>query len=346
MKVVHYLNQFFGGIGGEEHAGSPPEVREGATGPGRLLDQLLGPEANVVQTLVCGDNYAAENLPELTDWVLSRVKEAEADLFFAGPCFEAGRYGVAAAAICVAVQEQLGIPVVTAMAEENPGVDLYRRDLYIVDSGQNVAAMRDVIGRMVALSGKLLRKEEIGPPSEEGYLSRGLLQDGFVPETAAERLVSMLYAKVSGQPFQSEFKGATFQPVAAPPRIIDLSRARVAIVTDGGVVPKGNPDRIAGNAPTNWGSYDISSADDLRGEDYEVTHGGYDKRYVEQDPDRMVPVDMMRRLEQAGVIGKLHERFISTSGLANPIANSRRLGREIAERLKEEEVDAVILVSA
>ena len=50
-------------------------------------------------------------------------------------------------------------------------------------------------------------------------------------------------------------------------------------------------------------------------------------------------------LEKAGVVGKLHEQFVSTSGLANPLANSRRLGREIAQKLKQEGVDAVILTS-
>jgi betaine reductase len=64
---------------------------------------------------------------------------------------------------------------------------------------------------------------------------------------------------------------------------------------------------------------------------------------VEQDPDRLVPVDVLRELEKAGVVGKLHDCFVSTSGLATPIANSRRLGREIAEKLKAEGVEAVIL---
>ncbi|MCI0859784.1 MAG: hypothetical protein J4N81_13720, partial [Chloroflexi bacterium] len=39
MRVVHYLNQFFGGLGGEEKADLPPETRTGAVGPGRLLEQ-------------------------------------------------------------------------------------------------------------------------------------------------------------------------------------------------------------------------------------------------------------------------------------------------------------------
>ena len=45
-------------------------------------------------------------------------------------------------------KSQLGIPVITGMARENPGVDLYREPLYIIDSGDNAARMREVLGQM------------------------------------------------------------------------------------------------------------------------------------------------------------------------------------------------------
>ncbi|MSQ41085.1 MAG: glycine/betaine/sarcosine/D-proline family reductase selenoprotein B [Dehalococcoidia bacterium] len=89
----------------------------------------------------------------------------------------------------------------------------------------------------------------------------------------------------------------------------------------------------------------IKAASDLQGAGYEISHGGYDGRYVQADPDRLVPVDVLREIEQAGTIGKLHDQFLSTSGLANPLANSRRLGREMAEQLKKDGVDAVIPTS-
>jgi glycine reductase len=250
-----------------------------------------------------------------------------------------------AGALCTAVQSKLGIPAVTGMALENPGVDLYRQELYIVDSGGSVSAMRDVLGRMGRIATKLAQHHDIGPPAEEGYIPRGRLRDAFVDHTAAERMVRMLVAKTTGQAFESEFTAPLFATVPAPAPVADLSKARVAIVTDGGLVPKGNPDHIAPYAATNWGAYDISALDDLQGDNYEVSHRGYDTRYVEQDPDRLVPVDALRDLEKAGVVGKVHGQFISTSGLANPLANSRRLGREIAAKLKEEGVDAVILTS-
>lgn len=345
MRIVHFLNQFFGGQGGEEAASLVPFTQDGAVGPGRLLEQVLGQEAQVVRTIIAGDNYAAEHLEILMTLVLKEVSAAQAELFVAGPCFEAGRYGIAAGALCAAVQTELGIPVVTGMAVENPGVDLYRQELYIVDSGASVSAMRDVLTKMGSIAVKLAHHHDIGRPSEAGYIPRGLLRDGFVERSAAERLVEMLIAKTRGEAFVSEFASPTFPAVPAPAPVADLSRARVAIVTDGGLVPKGNPDAIAPYAATNWGAYDIAGLDDLQGEHYEVSHRGYDTRYVEQDPDRLVPVDALRDLEKAGVVGKLHDCFVSTSGLANPLANSRRLGREIAQKLKAEGVDAVILTS-
>lgn len=345
MRVVHYVNQFFGGIGGEEAAGSPLEERPGAVGPGRLLEQLLGEGSRVVSTLICGDNYAVENQDDLIAAVLDKVREAEADLFLAGPCFEAGRYGMAAGALCSAVQSELGIPAVTAMHEENPGVDLYREDLYIVDSGPNASAMRDVVSRIVNLGQKLYGNEEIGSPSDEGYITRGLIRDAFVDDTAAERLVGMLMTKVKGDPFESEMVSTSFEPIPVPAAVKDMSKAKVMMITDGGLVPKGNPDNIEGLAATRWGTYSIEGKDDLKGEDYEISHGGYDPRHVQEDPDRLVPLDALRELEKEGAIGELHNEFISTSGLANPLSNTRRMGKEMVQKVKDAGVDAVILTS-
>jgi glycine reductase len=345
MRIVHYLNQFFGGLGGEEKAGAGLEVRKEAVGPGKLLEQFLGDDAKVVLTLVCGDNYAVENQQAMLAAAIEEIRGAKPDLFVAGPCFQAGRYGVAAGALCVAVQSQLNIPVITGMADENPGADLYREFLYIIDSGDNAARMRHVMGAMTRLAMKLVNKDAIGLPREEGYLPRGLIRDRFVEKTAAERLVDMLLAKVKEEPFEAEMLPTTFAPIPMPPPITDLTKAKVMLITDGGLVPKGNPDKIQGSAATRWGAYSIQGCDDLKGENYEISHGGYDAQFVREDPDRLVPLDVMRELEKEGVIGKLHDAFISTSGLANPLSNTRRMGREMAQRAKELGIDAIILTS-
>ena len=61
IRAVHYLNQFFAGIGGEEAATAPPEWFEGARGPGKLIAQLA-PEIEVVGTLAAGDDHVAGDL--------------------------------------------------------------------------------------------------------------------------------------------------------------------------------------------------------------------------------------------------------------------------------------------
>jgi glycine reductase complex component B subunit gamma len=345
MRIVHYLNQFFGGLGGEEKASTPLEFRDGAVGPGFLLERLLGDEAKVVVTLVCGDNYAVESQEAMISSALEKIHNAQPDLVVAGPCFQAGRYGMAAGALCSAVNSKLGCPVITGMSNENPGADLYREMLYIIDSGGNAAKMRDVLLKMATLAKKLISKVEVGLPAEEGYLPRGFIRDRFVEQTAGERLVEMVLAKVKGEPFQSEMMPTAFAPVAMPPAVRDIAQATFMLITDGGLVPKGNPDHIQGSAATRWGAYSLEGCDDLKAEDYEISHGGYDPQFVRQDPDRLVPLDVMRELEREGVIGKLYDAFLSTSGLANPLSNTRRMGREMAQRVKELGIDAVILTS-
>ena len=345
MRVVHYINQFFGGLGGEEYAGIPPEVRDGAVGPGRLLDQLLPGDAEVVATIICGDNYAAENLDEVTAAVATRVKDMQADLLIAGPCFQAGRYGIAAGGVCAAVHQQLNVPSVTAMSQENPGVGLYHEQVYIVDSGGDVGQMRDVLARMALLGTKLANGEDPGLPAEVGYFPRGLLRSQFVQETAAERLTAMLLAKLRGQPYEPEVPIEAAAPTAPPLPVADLSKATVALVTDGGLVPKGNPDGIPLAFAKVWGAYSIAGKETLTSAEYDVSHGGYDNRSVRTDPHRLVPVDVLRDLERNGVIGGLHPEFLSTTGNLNPINNSRRMGKEMAQRLTSAGVDAVILTS-
>jgi glycine reductase len=78
---------------------------------------------------------------------------------------------------------------------------------------------------------------------------------------------------------------------------------------------------------------------------FDNVHRGYDTTYVRQDPHRLVPVDAARELEQRGAIGKLHETVYSTTGVATTLAHSARMGREIAEKLRQAGVDAVILTS-
>ena len=49
-KLVHYINQFFAGIGGEDKADVSPEVRDGIVGPGMAFKAAFNGEAEIVVT--------------------------------------------------------------------------------------------------------------------------------------------------------------------------------------------------------------------------------------------------------------------------------------------------------
>ena len=53
LRVVHYVNQFFGGVGGEDKANTAFHVKDGPVGPGRALQQALGSQGMVGATFIC-----------------------------------------------------------------------------------------------------------------------------------------------------------------------------------------------------------------------------------------------------------------------------------------------------
>jgi glycine reductase len=345
LRVVCYVNQFFGQLGGEDKAGLGPQATAGAVGAARAVQQALGEAGTVVATVICGDNYVAEQGERAVAELLTLVAAARPELVIAGPAFLAGRYGVACGALGAAVQAQLKIPAVTGMQAENPGVDLYRRQVYIVQTGAESTRMLAEVKRLVALGLKLARGEAIGSPAAEGYFARGVTHNIVAGATAADRATAMLLDKLAGRPFASEVPRPAFPSVPAPRLVKTLAGATIALVTDGGLVPRGNPDGIEALNATRYGAYSIEGKTGLEAAQYDNPHRGYDTSWVKQDPHRLVPVDVARELEQSGAIGKLHETVYSTVGVATTLAHSARMGQEIADKLRAAGVDAVILTS-
>lgn len=344
-KVVHYINQFFAGIGGEEKADHKPEVREGVVGPGMALNAALKDDAEIVATVICGDTYFNENMAAAEAEILEMVKKYEPDLFIAGPAFNAGRYGVAAGAVTKAVKEKLGIPAVTAMYTENPGADMFKSDVYVVATGNSAASMREAVPALASLALKLLKGEEIGTPEEDGYMERGIRVNYFAEDRGSKRAVDMLIKKLKGEDFVTEYPMPAFDRVFPNPPVADISKAKIALVTSGGIVPKGNPDRIESSSASKYGKYDISGFDTLSEADHETAHGGYDPVYANLDPNRVLPVDVLRDMEKEGVIGELHKYFYTTVGNGTAVASAKKFAETYAKELLEDGVDAVILTS-
>src|SRR6266852_3911370 len=97
VRVVHYLNQFFGGIGGEQHADHPVEVRAGAIGPGRALERDWDGAATVVATVIAGDNYVSTFAPYAEAAIRIAFETHPPDVLVAGPAFNACSYGMGCA---------------------------------------------------------------------------------------------------------------------------------------------------------------------------------------------------------------------------------------------------------
>jgi glycine reductase len=346
LKVVHYINQFYAGIGGEEKANVKPEVREGFVGPGMGLNGLLKKgDAEIVATVICGDSYYNENLEEAKAEILDMVKKYSPDLFIAGPAFNAGRYGVACGSIAKEVSEKLNIPVLSAMYIENPGADLYKKSIYIVETKNSAAGMRDALPKIVNLALKLAKGEKIGSPAEDNFIERGIRKNYFAEERGSKRAVNMLAKKLKGEEFVTEFKMPVFDRVDPATPVTDIRKAKVAIVTSGGIVPKGNPDHIESSSASKFGKYDLEGFEDLTEATHETAHGGYDPTYANIDSDRVLPVDVLRKMEKEGKIGSLHRYFYATVGNGTAVASAKKFGEAIAKELIADGVTAVILTS-
>jgi len=344
IRIVHYINQFFGGIGGEDKADTPPSCRPGPAGPGTALAKLLGAEAEIVGTLICGDNYFVEHQAEAVDRLLALAEGARADVLVAGPAFSSGRYGTACATLALAWQKQ-GQPAVTAMNVNNPGVELCRSECYVVATGQTAASMGEALPRLAALALKVGRGAEIGSADDEGYFPRGMRRNVRVPVGAAERAVEMLLAKLHGRSYRTELAIEGFGTVAPPPPVPDLSRALVALVTESGLVPSGNPDRLETWNASKWFRYPIAERTGLERGEFEAWHGGCDTAGTNDDPDRTVPLDAARILEKEGIIGRLHDHYYVTTGNMANIKTMARIGGEMATDLARQGVEAVILTA-
>jgi len=345
VRVVHYLNQFFGGIGGEEHANVAFQATEGAVGPARALQQALGDQGIVVATFICGDNYFVEETDQVTPAVKEALKKFAPDFVVAGPCFDAGRYGLASAQMCV-LAEEAGIPAVTCMYPENPGYTTFRRNLVCVPSGTQPTEMQSVLSKMASLGLKLARGEKLGPAAREGYLPTGIRLPVLREKPAWKRAIEMMEARVAEEPSLSEVLVQQYETVPTPPPIEDLTKITLGLVTSGGLVPRGNPDRQVSGHSEKENRYSIEGVRELSTDDWESVHGGFSTRFINtRNPSYVLPLPVLRDLQDQGELGDIYPYFFSTVGNGTPVTNAKRMGRDIALEFKEAGVQAALLVA-
>jgi glycine reductase len=342
IRVVHYINQFFAGAGGEEMSDHPLTLREGPVGPGLLLEKILGDNGEIAATVFAGDGLFAESAESLAGEAIERIRALSPGLILAGPAFNAGRYGLACAAFCRAAKEA-GIPAVTAMHPENPGVRAGGKSVYTVPCAETAAGMEAALEGAVRLGLRLARGEPIGAAADEGYLPRGPRYNEISEIPTSQRAVDMVLKKIRGEPYENELEVPALDPVAPPAPIGKLETAVIAVVSEGGMVPPDNPDRIPGSRASNWAKYSFKGREALPKGAFISIHGGFNTVFVNEEPDRMLAVDALRRLAREGEIAGLHDDFLSTCGNGGAFGAMEDIGREWANEIKAAGVGGVIL---
>lgn len=146
--------------------------------------------------------------------------------------------------------------------------------------------------------------------------------------TIVKGLQSEIYVPITPPP--------VWAPVTKP-----LNEMRIALATAAGVHLKSEKRfNFAGDftfrvIPGN------AKADEMM-----VSHGGYDNGDVNKDINCMFPLDRLRELADAGYIGSVApEHFGFMGGGGDQQKFTEETGPEIARRLKEEGVDAVLLTA-
>jgi glycine reductase len=350
-KIVHVVNQFFAGLGGEEKAGLPVCVIEGSAGAARALEIRLGEEAKIACTIYVGDNYFHEHKEEAVKAILDAVRGSEPEVVVAGPAFNSGRYGLSCVEICNAIANELEIPCVMGMYQENPGIGAYRDfanlRVYCLPTAETTSGMTDAMIRMATLAIRLGRGEEIGAAAKEGYIGRGIRRLEKTDRPGAVRALDMLLKKINGEPFETELPMEVWDdaPPATPLSVV--KDRNIAVVTTSGVVPWGNPDKFKTYRNTYWRKYNIAELKELEPGKWEAVHGGYNVAYMNQNPHYGVPLDALRSLEAEGAIGpgKLYPAYYVIPGNQGSPTVMRRIGQEIAADLKKDGVEGVLFVA-
>ena len=343
-RILYFLNQFFAGIGGEEQANIPFQAKEGTMGPGKAIEQHLGKNAKIIATIFAGDNWFTENPEIASDNLRAALLKYDPDVVIAGPAFNAGRYGLACGQVCQ-ISEEEGIPSVTAMFPENPGVLQYDTATYILPTGTTPAETPRIFESIAKFALKLASDEPLGPAETEGYLTRGIRRPGLRKHTASKRAVDMIVKRLSGDDWVTELPIRTPDKVSPANPIDRIGSAKIGLVTTGGLVPKGNPDRLVRGGANEYLKYSIENLDSLSSSDWESVHRGFYTLITNENPNYVLPLNIIRTFERDGTIGDVHPWFFTTSGVGTAIVDSKKIGAGIAAELLEAKVSGALLVA-
>jgi len=341
-KVAHYINQFFAGLGGEEKADTGPGRLNDLAPISRKLNSSMPENLEVTATIYCGDDYAASN-PKAPAEILGLIQESGAEVVVAGPAFGSGRYGIACARVATAANEA-GLTAVCAMDAENPGVgELKPGGATGLASGSAARLMGAALEKMANAAGKLVAGESVG--EADGLIEKPSRRNVLSDHNAARRAVDLALARIAGDKQATEIPLADFGVVTPAAPVADAADAVFALLTEGGLVPTGNPGRLESARATKWLRYPAGAGNGIQPGESQSVHGGFSTAAANADPQRILPLEAARQLESEGKIGRLFDEYFVTVGNGTGVADAARFGVEWAAELHKAGVQAAILTS-
>ncbi|MFN2364160.1 MAG: glycine/sarcosine/betaine reductase selenoprotein B family protein [Halarsenatibacteraceae bacterium] len=122
-----------------------------------------------------------------------------------------------------------------------------------------------------------------------------------------------------------------------------LNESKVAVVSTGGLyVYCDKPFQIEDRQDVDESFREIPL--EIESEQIEIAHEHYEKRYVNKDINTVFPVERLKELEAEGFIGELSNYNFSITGYIPEPDELFATGKEIAGKLSELEIDAVLIV--
>ena len=131
------------------------------------------------------------------------------------------------------------------------------------------------------------------------------------------------------------------QPRPRTPLRKPVSEARIALMTSGGLYVEGQEPFVLSNDPTYR---EIPRG--TRQADIRVAHHGYDINGPLEDMNCLLPLRRCDELEDEGIIGELARTNYAFNGSVPEIKFLQEWPHEVAEKLRQEQVDAVLLTPA
>jgi glycine reductase len=269
------------------------------------------------------------------------ARNAGAELLVTGPAFGSGRYGLACARL-VAAADAAGLPALATMHPDNPGI-ADAGAAPVVAAGATTREMRPTLQRVAAAIAKLATGAAL--TAADGRVAKAARIGRLVEHRAAHRAVELVLRRLGGDRESTEIPVGGFDAVDPAAPVDKAASAIVALVTEGAVVPIGNPDRLESARATRWLRYQIDGMDTLASGVWESVAGGFATTAANADPNRLLPLDAARTLEREGAIGRLHGEFMVTVGNGTSVAAARRFGIEWAAELRKAGVQAAILTA-